>query len=55
MKTTSSATTILIARDHVPAAVARLIVPEGKLRLPDATHLRPHRDYLAYHRAGFKG
>ncbi len=47
--------TILIARDHVPAAVAGLIVPEGKLRLPDATHLRPHRDYLAYHRAGFKG
>lgn len=47
--------TILIARDHVPKEVAGLIVPDRRLILPTAAHLRPHRDYLAHHRERFKG
>ncbi len=47
--------TILIARNHVPAAMAGLIVADRKLLVPAAAHLRPERGYLARHRAEFKG
>ena len=46
---------ILVAKDHVPEAVTRLLLPDRRLRLPGAAHLRPHPDYLAHHRARFKG
>ena len=47
--------TILVARDHVPAAVTQLLVPGGKLLLPPAAHLQPHPIYLGHHRTRFKG
>lgn len=42
--------TILVARDRVPDTAERLIVPERKLILPENPRLRPHPDYLRYHR-----
>ena len=47
--------TILVAHDHVPEAVSRLLAPGGRLILPATTHLHPHPAYLAHHRARFKG
>jgi putative restriction endonuclease len=46
---------ILVASDHVPDAVMRLLLPDRRLRLPMAAHFRPHPDYLAHHRSRFKG
>jgi len=46
---------ILIARDRLPAAAQALIVPDGKLILPQSMGQYPHPAYLAHHRARFKG
>jgi putative restriction endonuclease len=46
---------ILVAQDHLPQAVAQLLLPDRRLLLPMAAHLRPHPRYLSLHRAGFKG
>ncbi len=46
---------ILVAEDRVPDAAKSLLRPDRQLLLPDATFLQPHPDYLAHHRAGFKG
>jgi putative restriction endonuclease len=46
---------ILVAKGHVPEAVQRLLQPDLKLLLPKAPHLHPHPEYLAHHRARFKG
>lgn len=43
--------TILISHNKVPGdVVQRLIVPDRRLRFPDAPRLRPHRDNLRWHR-----
>lgn len=48
--------TILVARDRVPDTVQRLINSEGKLCLPPRPDLRPHPQFLRYHRETvFKG
>ncbi len=48
--------TILKAREKVPDTVERLINPDGKLRIPTRADLRPHANYLEYHRENvFKG
>lgn len=48
--------TILTARDRVPDTVGRLINPDGKLRLPSRPELRPHQQFLQFHRqCVFKG
>ncbi|NKB28950.1 MAG: restriction endonuclease [Rhodobacteraceae bacterium] len=46
---------ILVADDHLPEAARARILPDRRLRVPDAAFLRPHRAYLAHHRARFKG
>jgi putative restriction endonuclease len=48
--------TIMLARDRVPDAVQRLINPERRLKLPIRAHLRPHPQFMRYHRENiFKG
>ena len=48
--------TILIARDRVPDAAARLFLPEGRVLVPERPDWRPHPQFLRYHRdAVFKG
>lgn len=48
---------VLIAEDRVPAdTIARLVLPEKHLLLPNDPHFLPHRAYLRYHRERvFKG
>ena len=47
---------ILTARDAVPDIVSRLINADGRLRLPARPELRPHPQFLRYHREEvFKG
>jgi putative restriction endonuclease len=47
---------VLVARDHVPDPVRRLINPNGHARGPERADLRPHPHFLAYHRRKiFKG
>ncbi len=47
---------ILVANDRVPPPVRRLINPDGRLVLPGRPDLRPHRQFLRYHRENvFKG
>ena len=47
---------LLIAKDRVPDTVTRIINPDGKLRLPrQRPELRPHPQFLQYHRSKFKG
>jgi putative restriction endonuclease len=48
---------IMIAKDRVPDAVARLLNPDRRLRLPlSRPELRPHPQFLRYHRQFvFKG
>ena len=48
--------TILVSRNKVPAEVTdRLIVPDGKLRLPQDTRDWPHRANLRWHRENVFG
>jgi putative restriction endonuclease len=47
---------LLVARDRVPDTVARLLRPEGTLRLPPKPELHPAPAFLRYHREHiFKG
>jgi putative restriction endonuclease len=47
---------VLVARDRVPSAVSRLINPGGRAYSPERVDLRPHPQFLAYHRREiFKG
>lgn len=47
---------ILVARDRLPDAAARLLNPDGRLRAPAAPALRPHPRFLDHHRrCVFKG
>jgi len=47
---------VLIAKDRVPDTVSRLIVPSGRLLLPEDPRERPHPQFLDYHRREvFKG
>lgn len=47
---------ILLARGHVPEAVERLINPDRRLRLPVSPEMRPHPQFLKFHREQvFKG
>jgi putative restriction endonuclease len=46
---------ILIARDHVPEPVRRLLNPDGKVKVPTSPLWRPHPVFLRYHQALFKG
>jgi putative restriction endonuclease len=47
---------VLIARDRVPDAIRRLINPSGRVYAPERIDLRPHPNFLAYHRREvFKG
>ena len=48
--------TILMANGRVPDTVDRLINPERRLREPLRPELRPHRQFLRFHRETiFKG
>ncbi len=48
--------TILTAGDRVPDTIRRLIHPDGKLRVPARRELRPHPQFLSFHRdTVFKG
>jgi putative restriction endonuclease len=48
--------TILVARDRLPEAAARLLNPDGRLRAPAEPWMRPHPRFLAHHRDRiFKG
>lgn len=47
---------ILAARDQVPDTIERLLVPNRRLLIPPAADLRPHVQFLRYHRDHvFKG
>jgi putative restriction endonuclease len=47
---------ILMAKGAVPEDAARLINPDGHLRLPDDSRFQPHRSFLRFHRENvFKG
>jgi len=47
---------ILQAKGAVPHDAARLINPDGHLRLPEDSRLHPHRAFLRFHRENvFKG
>lgn len=47
---------ILMAKDRVPEPIHRLVNPDGRLRLPPRPELRPHPQFLRYHREKvFKG
>lgn len=48
--------TVLMARDRIPPPIHGLINPDGKLRLPGRPEVRPHPQFLRYHREHvFKG
>jgi putative restriction endonuclease len=48
--------TLLVAKDRVPAAASRLFLPEGRILPPARAELRPHPQFLRYHREHvFKG
>jgi Predicted restriction endonuclease len=48
--------TILMARDRVPEPVHRMINPNGRLLVPERPELRPHQQFLRFHRETvFKG
>lgn len=48
--------TILMARDRVPEPVHRMINPDGRLLVPERPELRPHQQFLRFHRETvFKG
>jgi putative restriction endonuclease len=48
--------TILVSRNKVPAEVVdRLLVPDGKLRLPNNPRDRPHPENLRWHRENIFG
>lgn len=48
--------TILMSKNRVPDTIYRLANPEGKLKVPDRPELRPHPQFLRFHRkAVFKG
>lgn len=48
--------TILMAKDRVPEPVHRLINPDGRLLVPERPELRPHQQFLRFHRdVVFKG
>jgi putative restriction endonuclease len=48
--------TILMAADRVPDTVMRMINPQRKLLLPGRSELRPHQQFLRFHRNSvFKG
>lgn len=48
--------TILMAKDRVPEPVHRLINPNGRLLIPQRLDLRPHQQFLRFHRETvFKG
>ena len=48
--------TVLTACDRVPDTLRRLIQPSGKLVVPSRADLRPHPQFLRYHRDNvFKG
>ena len=48
--------TILMARDRVPDTIHRLANPDGKLKMPTRPELRPHPQFLRFHRETvFKG
>jgi putative restriction endonuclease len=48
--------TLLVAERLVPAGARRLFVPDGRLLLPERQDLRPHPQFLSWHRASvFKG
>jgi putative restriction endonuclease len=42
--------TIIMAKSRVPEPVQRLINPDGRLRLPVRPELRPHPQFLRFHR-----
>ncbi len=47
---------ILVARDAVPEAALRLLNPDGRLRAPVEPWMRPHPQFLRFHRERvFKG
>jgi putative restriction endonuclease len=47
---------ILTARDRLPDAVTRLFLPQGRILAPARPELRPHPQFLRYHREHvFKG
>lgn len=47
---------VLLAANQVPDAALRLVRPERKIILPDREEIRPHPNYLRYHRENvFKG
>lgn len=47
---------LLMARDRLPDTVTKLLNPDGMLRFPDRSDLRPHPRFLDYHRREiFKG
>jgi len=47
---------LLIAKDRLPDAATRLFLPEGRLLAPATPALRPHPQFLRYHREQvFKG
>lgn len=47
---------LLVANDRLPEAAARLLPADRRLLLPDRDDLRPHPNFLAYHRQHvFKG
>ena len=48
--------TILMAKDRVPDTIHRLANPDGRLRVPERPELRPHPQFLRFHRElVFKG
>ena len=47
---------LLLAQDRVPDTVGRILNTNRKLRLPDRIDLRPHQQFLEFHRHEiFKG
>jgi putative restriction endonuclease len=47
---------ILVAASHLPDAAARLFLPDGRIAVPAPPALRPHPQFLRYHRENvFKG
>ncbi len=48
--------TVLTARDRVPDTILRMMLPDGKVAVPARANLRPHPQFLKYHRhVKFKG
>ncbi len=41
---------IILVEKSVPDQLKHLLLPEGKIRVPDDPLLRPHRQFLRYHR-----